>query len=118
MNTVRVDGTKLRTLLSEIGVKQLDVAAKIGVSHFNVNKWCKRGQLSNVKMGNMQKVAEALGMGYEDLIARCSVDANNKIDAERPKSDELALLEFYRAMPPTKRARALLAVEDIAKKDC
>ncbi|HIT44787.1 MAG TPA: helix-turn-helix domain-containing protein [Candidatus Aphodovivens excrementavium] len=59
-------GEMVRTLRSEKGMTQLDLARKMGVTDKAVSKW-ERG-LSIPDVGSLPKLAEELGISVDDLL--------------------------------------------------
>lgn len=64
-------GEMVRTLRSEKGMTQLDLARKMGVTDKAVSKWER--DLSIPDVGSLPKLAEELGVSVDDQIGRAHV---------------------------------------------
>jgi len=114
MKTAIVDGARLKVLLGMRGVRQRELAAKVGVTHYNVSRWCQRGEHA-VKRENLAKIACALGMSYEALMEEVA-SKNVTADGVHLTSAEADWLLVFRKLSPLEQARVRVAVDDMVSK--
>jgi DNA-binding Xre family transcriptional regulator len=114
MSTAQLDGGKLRVLLTEHGIRQTELSEQIGVGHVNINRWCQRGKISNVKLSNIKKIAETLRITVDALLASCK--PGEALTLPNMTAAEAEWLKIYRALSPLKQAKARLLIEEIVRK--
>ena len=110
MKCAAIDGAKFRALLAERGIRQRALSEEIGVTHYNVSRWCQLG-VRQVKIENMEKAAKVLGMTTDALLRACSSRPDNAGLILPPAEAEL--LNVYRELPPLYQAKARLAIEEV-----
>ncbi|MGL4830851.1 MAG: helix-turn-helix domain-containing protein [Vibrio sp.] len=55
------NGELLRAALKSKGMKQTELAKKMGITRQQVNEWCKKGNFSLVRLG---EILDAIGMTH------------------------------------------------------
>jgi len=114
VNRTKINGTRLKTLLVERGIGQRELAQKVGVTHYSVNRWCKKGN-NVVDNGNLTRMAGVLGMTLPDLVK--SINGNEKSSPAQSAltAAESDFLNAYRALPPLEQAKLRVAVDELMK---
>jgi transcriptional regulator with XRE-family HTH domain len=112
MSTIAVNGVKLRNLLAEHSVKQKELSKAVGVSHYNVSRWCGMG-VHQLKRKNVLAVAEFLQMTFDDLLSVIAEGLRvTECDLSPAEREWVAL---YRSLKPIEQAQVLLQVEKFVK---
>lgn len=109
MKNVSMDGGRLRLLLAERGLRQRHIAKAVGVTHYNVNRWCQVG-VRQLKEANVRKLAEAIGMSFDALVSECSAESGGSKGLSAAESE---WLNMFRGLPPLEQAKALLMIDDL-----
>jgi transcriptional regulator with XRE-family HTH domain len=113
MSRSKINGIKFRTLLIQRGMGQLALAKAIGVTHYSVNRWCKKGN-NVIENDNLAKVAAALEMTAAQVLEECGVDSSSKktvIDPFGLTPAEADWLAAYRALTPLQQAKARVSID-------
>lgn len=92
-------GEKIRRLRTERGLSQKELATLIGVTAGAVGNW-EAGTRETVRGEALFKLADALGVGVEDLLVRHSVPGIMPIE-------ELQLMATYRQLTSERKRIAL-----------
>jgi transcriptional regulator with XRE-family HTH domain len=112
MKTVYVDGLKLRMRLHEQGVRMRELAQRIGVTHYQVSRWARRG-IHAVRVENAQALAEALHTQMDTLLATDGLRQGANTDLPGLSADESEILFVLRSLTPLQRARARIKLQEI-----
>lgn len=94
----RLSGEYLQAWLNHLGLRQADLAARLGVTNPTVSKWC--ANRAGLKPNTVIAIAEALGIRDVDLFRWPGDVDNSVIEEER-------LIARLRELDPERRAHAL-----------
>lgn len=114
MNMCDIDGARFRTLLNVAGIRQRELASRIGVTHYNVSRWCKRGEHTVLKK-NLVATAAVLGMNLQGLLDECA-PKRLRGDSAHLSAAEAEWLEQYRKLTPLEQAKVRVALDDLVRK--
>lgn len=67
MSSVKIDGSKIKTLREQQGLTQLYLATVVGVTTDTISRW-ENKHYSSIKRDNAEKLAEALDITLEELL--------------------------------------------------
>lgn len=85
-------GEMVRTLRSEKGMTQLDLARKMGVTDKAVSKWER--DLSIPDVGSLPKLAEELGVSVDDLLQAKTASQEAAVESGAARKKATALVEL------------------------
>ena len=92
MDAKKVFQTNLNSILSDKGMKQVDLAKRLGCTEATVSKWCLGIKHPRITM--IDKIATALGVSTDDLLTDTSVSNEisslNILNAVRSTYGDLA----------------------------
>jgi transcriptional regulator with XRE-family HTH domain len=115
MKTVNIDGARLRVVLHNAAIRQRALAQQIGVSHYNVSRWCRKGEHAILKT-NAERIAQVLGVTYPAFLEQCA-SRKTSGDGVYLSAAEADWLGVYRSLNPLEQARLRVALEDILRRD-
>ena len=115
-NEIDINSNKLRAILQEKGVKQIDLARKVGVTKYTVSRWCARDGIACIRVSNARDIASALGYPYEYFIAKCGIDKSSNmklINASTMTEAEADWLNAFRQLSPLNQAKVRVKLEEL-----
>lgn len=108
-------GDKLRNLLKLRGMKQTELAEKIGVSKTTINSIITRNNKS-VDFSTMEKIADALDVPIEYFFDRPGKSATEKpTDAGELSDSEREFVKLFSALTPANRTLFVEIAQAILK---
>jgi len=113
MKTMTIEGNRLKAVLAEKGIRQRTLAATIGVTRFQMSRWCKSG-VHAIMAKNAEAIASAIGVTLAEFGRLCGDSPVG--DREGLTVAEAEWLELYRSLPPLQQAKVRVAVEDIVSR--
>lgn len=103
---------KLRQLMAEKGIKQYELAKAVGVSKFNMCRWCSSHRDRAARLPHIHKLATFFGVTPEEIMEPES-RVGDITTFDITHLGEREWLDLYRTMTPLQQAKARLAVEEI-----
>lgn len=82
-----MNGQELRQILRKMGVKQVDLAAKMGISPQHLTSLL---QAASVKISTLERIAEAVGKEVSELLTDDSEVARLKAEVRRLQEENAA----------------------------
>jgi transcriptional regulator with XRE-family HTH domain len=112
MKCAQIDGAKLRTYMHERGMRQLKLGEDVGVTRFQVARWCQKGSHA-IKLVNIEKMASAFGVSRDALLSAIERRPHSIPTPQDLTPAEADCLEVYRRLSPLGQAKARLECEAI-----
>jgi transcriptional regulator with XRE-family HTH domain len=109
-NEAELDGLKLKTLISERGMRRSDLAERIGVSPTHLSRWCGAGK-HVVRRENLVRLSQALNVA-PDILQEPDPTMTTRLSQE-----EAELVTHYRDMGRFQRTRVWQTVEEVLKEE-
>ena len=105
MATACIDGMVLRTAMAQRNISQKDLAKAVGVTHYNVNRWCKDG-IHRIRLENAKAISACLGIPMDSF-------SGNHEEIHGLTKPEAEWLQLYRSLTPLEQAKIRIELEEI-----